>query len=97
MYCAFSFLNPATLKGELKYSIKTDILLTHAGHVSSRMGGGGEGAIIQPEVGPIISPKQEVGPIISPRPEVGPIIFWLRNFSQMRNLVIFISMVLVPW
>ena len=35
MYYVFSFLNPATLKGKLKYSIKTDILLTHAGHASS--------------------------------------------------------------
>ena len=49
MYYVFSFLNPATLKGKLKYSIKTDILLTHAGHASSLM----VGPIIQPEVGPI--------------------------------------------
>ena len=45
-------------------------------------------------MGPIISPRREVGPIISPRQEVGPIIFWLQNFRQMRNLVIFISMFL---
>ena len=44
MYYVFSFLNPATLKGKLKYSNKTDILLTHAGHTSSLM------------VGPIIQP-----------------------------------------
>ena len=30
MYYVFSFLNPATLKGKLKYSIKTDILLTNS-------------------------------------------------------------------
>ena len=77
MYYVFSFLIPATLKGKLKYSIKTDILLTHAGNASSLI------------VGPIIQP--EVGPIISPRQEVGPTIFWLQNFGQMRNLVIFIS------
>ena len=59
-----------------------------AGHVPSLM----MGPIIHPEVGPIISSKQEVRPIISPRQEVGPIIFWLQNFGQMRNLVIFISM-----
>ena len=58
--------------------MKIDILLTHAGHASSLI------------VGPIIQP--EVGPIISPYKEVGPIIFWLQNFSQMHNLVIFISM-----
>ena len=52
MYYAFSFLNLAKLKGKLKYSIKTDILLTHAGHASLLM------------VGPIISARQEVGPII---------------------------------
>ena len=89
MYYAFSFLNPATLKGNLKYGIRTDILLTHAGHVLSLM----VGPIIQPEVRPIISPRQEMGPITSPRQQVGPIIFWLQNFGQMRNLVIFISMI----
>ena len=52
MYYVFSFLNPATLKGKLKYSIKTGILLTHAGHASLLM----VGPIIQPEMGPIISP-----------------------------------------
>ena len=52
MYYVFSFLNPATLKGKLKYSIKTDILLTHAGHALSLM----VGPIIEPDVGPIISP-----------------------------------------
>ena len=62
MYYVFSFLNPSTLKGKLKYSIKTDILLTHVGHASSLI----VGPIIQQEVGPIISPRQEVGPIISP-------------------------------
>ena len=62
MYYVFSFLNPATLKGKLKYGIKTDILLTHAGHASSLM----LGPIIQPEVEPKISPRQEVGPIIFP-------------------------------
>ena len=53
----------ATLKGKLKCSIKTDILLTHAGHASSLM----VGPIIQPEVGEIIEflPNKEVGPIIS--------------------------------
>ena len=50
MYYVFSFLNPATLKGKLKYSIKIDILLTHAGHASSLM----VGPIIQSDVGPII-------------------------------------------
>ena len=40
------------LKGKLKYSFKTDILSTHAGHASLLM------------VGPIISARQEVGPII---------------------------------
>ena len=58
MYYVFSFLNPATLKGKLKYSNKTDILLTHAGHTSSLMVG--------PIISPKHSPKQEVGPIISP-------------------------------
>ena len=62
MYYVFSFLNPATLKEKLKYNITTDILLTHAGQASSLM----VGPIIQPEVGPLISPRQEVGPIISP-------------------------------
>ena len=61
-------------------TIKTDILLTHAGHAS----------LLIVLVGPIIQP--EVGPIISPRQEVGPIIFWLQNFRQMCNLVIFIYM-----
>ena len=82
MYYAFSFLNPATLKGKLKFSIKTDILLTHAGHVSSLM----EGPIIQPEVGPIISPEQEVGPIISPRQEMGPIIFCTACYKLSTSL-----------
>ena len=67
--CICIFVNPVTLKGKLKYSIKTDILLTHAGHASSLI----VGSIIQPEVGPIISPRQEVGPII----------FRLQNFGQM--------------
>ena len=48
LYFSFPFK-----KGKLKYSIKTDILFTHSGHTSSLM----VGPIIQPEVGPIISPK----------------------------------------
>ena len=83
MCCVFLFLNLATLKRKLKYSIKTDILLTHAGHVLSLM----VGPIIQPEVGPIISSRKEVGPIISPRQEVGPIIFWLqKNAFKIMNV-----------
>ena len=77
MYYVFSFLNPATLKGKLKYSIKTDILLTNSYRPCLVAHGGtynptGSGTYNFSQTG------------------VGRIIFGLRNFGQMRNLVIYI-------